>query len=46
VKSGSNDIGWNFTKFLIDESGNVIKRYESDKKPESIERDIKKLLKQ
>ncbi|MDR0784375.1 MAG: glutathione peroxidase [Treponema sp.] len=41
---GSKNIKWNFTKFLIDKEGNVIKRYGPDKKPETIEADIKKLL--
>nr|AXS01333.1 Glutathione peroxidase [uncultured bacterium] len=41
---GSKNIKWNFTKFLIDKTGNVIKRYGPDKKPEIIEYDIKKLL--
>ena len=40
----SKIIKWNFTKFLIDKKGNVVKRYGSDKKPETIEEDIKKLL--
>jgi len=41
---GSENIKWNFTKFLIDKKGNVVKRYGPDKKPEIIESDIKKLL--
>ena len=41
---GSKNIKWNFTKFLIDGEGNVIKRYGPPKKPEAIEGDIKKLL--
>jgi glutathione peroxidase len=41
---GSKKIKWNFTKFLVDKTGNVIKRYGPDKKPEIIEYDIKKLL--
>ncbi|WP_461257462.1 glutathione peroxidase [Treponema sp. R80B11-R83G3] len=40
----SKNIKWNFTKFLIDKTGNVIKRYGPDKRPEIIEYDIKKLL--
>jgi glutathione peroxidase len=39
-----NDIKWNFTKFLIDKEGNVVKRYESPIAPEEIEKDIEKLL--
>ena len=41
---GSEGIKWNFTKFLIDRSGKVVKRYGSVDKPESIEKDIEKLL--
>lgn len=37
-------IKWNFTKFLVDKEGNVVKRYASLTKPEAIENDIKKLL--
>ncbi len=41
---GSN-IKWNFTKFLIDKNGNVIKRFAPSKKPQYLEKDILKLLK-
>lgn len=41
---GSKDIKWNFTKFLIDRNGNVIERYAPQTTPESIEKDIEKLL--
>lgn len=37
-------IKWNFTKFLVDKDGRVIKRYASSTKPESIKEDIEKLL--
>lgn len=37
-------IGWNFTKFLIDQKGNVIQRYAPNIKPTSIEKDIISLL--
>ena len=40
---GSN-IKWNFTKFLIDKNGSVIKRYAPTTKPEQIIPDIKKIL--
>ncbi|WP_053217455.1 glutathione peroxidase [Virgibacillus senegalensis] len=40
----SGQIKWNFTKFLIDKNGNVIKRYAPSTKPESIESDIQQLL--
>ncbi len=38
------DIKWNFTKFLIDRDGNVVKRYSPTCKPEDIEADIEKLI--
>ena len=41
---GSTSIKWNFTKFLIDRSGKVVKRYGPQDKPESIARDVEKLL--
>jgi glutathione peroxidase len=41
---GSKNIKWNFTKFLVDKTGNVIKRYGPDKTPETIESDIEKLV--
>ena len=37
-------IKWNFTKFLIDREGKVVKRYEPMTKPEKIEGDIKELI--
>lgn len=37
-------IKWNFTKFVIDQNGNPIKRYAPTTKPESIEGDIGKLV--
>lgn len=37
-------IKWNFTKFLVDRSGNVVKRYAPTDKPEKIESDIKNLI--
>ena len=38
------DIKWNFTKFLVDKDGNVVKRYAPTIKPEDIEKDINELL--
>ena len=40
----TESIKWNFTKFLVDREGNVVERYGSSTKPESIESDIEKLL--
>ena len=41
---GTQRIKWNFTKFLIDPTGEVIKRYAPTVKPKDIEKDVKKLL--
>lgn len=38
------DIKWNFTKFLIDKDGNVVKRYDPTFNPLDMEKDIVKLL--
>ena len=37
-------IKWNFTKFLVDQNGSVIKRYSPRVKPKRIAQDIEKLL--
>ena len=37
-------IKWNFTKFLVDREGNIIKRYAPTYSPSKIEKDILKLL--
>ena len=39
-----SSIKWNFTKFLIDREGNVVKRFAPTDTPESIEQDIVALL--
>ena len=41
---GTEGIKWNFTKFLVDKGGKVVKRYGSIDKPEDIAKDIEKLL--
>jgi glutathione peroxidase len=41
---GTRSIKWNFTKFLIDRQGKVVRRYAPADKPASIARDIEKLL--
>jgi len=41
---GSEAIKWNFTKFLVDRSGKVVKRYAPQTKPQDIQRDIEALL--
>ena len=38
------DIKWNFTKFLINKKGQVVKRYEPTEKIENIAKDIEALL--
>lgn len=38
-------ISWNFTKFLIDQQGNVVKRFSPSTKPEKIEQFIRDYLK-
>lgn len=37
-------IKWNFTKFLVNKDGDVVKRYAATTKPEALEEDIKTLL--
>ncbi|AIQ44103.1 glutathione peroxidase [Paenibacillus sp. FSL R5-0912] len=41
----SSDIQWNFTKFLVDRSGNVVARVEPKESPESMKDLIESLLK-
>lgn len=41
---GTQGIKWNFTKFLIDAEGNVVKRYAPKDTPKAIAKDIGKLL--
>ncbi|WP_088328434.1 glutathione peroxidase [Lacimicrobium sp. SS2-24] len=41
---GSKSIKWNFTKFLVNQQGEVIKRYSSTTKPEDMRKDIESLL--
>ena len=38
------DIVWNFTKFLVDKDGNVVKRYNPTFDPSEIEKDLIELL--
>ncbi len=40
----TNDIKWNFTKFLLDKNGKPFKRYASTVKPDELSSDIEKLL--
>jgi glutathione peroxidase len=41
---GSEAIKWNFTKFLVDRNGEVVKRFGSVDKPEAIEGEVSALL--
>lgn len=41
---GSQAIKWNFTKFLVDGTGRVVKRYAPTDKPEAIAKDVEALL--
>ncbi len=45
-KSGliTDEIKWNFTKFLIDKDGKPVERYATTTKPSSIEKDIEDIL--
>lgn len=38
---GREAIAWNFTKFLVDENGQVLRRYGPRRKPEAIEKDLR-----
>lgn len=40
----TDGIKWNFTKFLVDRSGEVVGRYAPTDKPESLRADIERLL--
>ena len=41
---GTAKIKWNFTKFLIGKDGEPVKRYAPADTPESIDREVAKLL--
>lgn len=40
----NNDIKWNFTKFLVDREGNVVRRFEPTESLEDVKSAIKELL--
>ena len=42
---GTENIKWNFTKFLVDKNGVIVDRFGSATSPKSIEKDIVELLK-
>ncbi len=41
---GTESIKWNFTKFLVDRQGQVVRRYASRDTPERIGRDLEEML--
>ncbi|WP_394647597.1 glutathione peroxidase [uncultured Sphingomonas sp.] len=41
---GTKAVKWNFTKFLVDRAGQVVRRYAPTTKPEDLVRDIEALL--
>jgi len=41
---GTGIVKWNFTKFLVDRDGKVVKRYAPKTRPEEIRSDIEQLL--
>lgn len=40
----TNEIKWNFTKFLVDKNGDVVDRFAPQTNPERITKDIEKIL--
>ena len=41
---GTDEVKWNFTKFLVDREGHVVKRYEPSVSPADIETDLEQYL--
>lgn len=41
---GTRSIKWNFTKFLVDRSGQVVARYAPTTKPQDLEKPLRKVL--
>ena len=41
---GTEAIKWNFTKFLVDRTGQVVKRYAPSDAPDAIDKDVSALL--
>ena len=41
---GSKSIKWNFTKFLVDRDGNVVRRFGPMVRPERTEKDLLRIL--
>ena len=40
----SGDIKWNFTKFLIDREGNIVRRFEPTEEMEAVKAEVEKIL--
>ena len=40
----TEDIKWNFTKFLVDKNGEVVDRFSPQKEPSKLKKDIEKLI--
>ncbi len=43
-EEGNEDIAWNFTKFLVDKSGRVVRRFGPAIKPEEIQQVVGEFL--
>ncbi len=43
-EEGNEDIAWNFTKFLVDKSGKVVKRFGPATTPEDIQAALSEYL--
>lgn len=44
AETGGQDIAWNFTKFVIDREGRVVKRFEPKETPESMTAELEALI--
>lgn len=43
-EDGNEDIGWNFTKFLVNKDGHVVKRFNPKITPEEIGKELSSLI--
>ena len=44
AEDGSEDLPWNFTKFLVDKNGSVMKRFNPQTTPEEIKEELHSLM--
>ena len=44
AEDGTEDLPWNFTKFLVDKNGTVIKRFNPQTTPEEIKEELSSLM--